>query len=310
VRGAVAHTETLFFGGGKRIRPYVAALAYASAGHTKPSRSLNQLCLGLELFHLFGLMHDDIIDRSDLRHGVATLHAWLRSHMDAHTATSQAILVGDLVFSWSSELVHRVGHTLRPEWRALMFAAYAQMVEEVFIGQMLDVDTTIHAAVSDRDILEKTRLKTSRYTFIGPIRLGGALGGQDLTAFAEPFGTAIGLAFQIQDDLLDIVSDSAVLQKPGLGDLAEHQHTFFTQYLEKQAAPSFQKRWRDIRAAGEYDSAEVRTLFQEAGAVRAGERRIKHYVREAREVVAASPFPEARKSEWSALIDLIALRSH
>lgn len=192
----------------------------------------------LEFFHLFALIHDDIMDHGRERHGVPTAHRRIAEALQAqgrreseHVGTAQAIIIGDLLFSWSVEALQRAPF---PEAvRAEAFRLFFSMSDEVMVGQMLDIDLTTRATSSEAEIRQKMLLKTAGYTFIKPLQIGVALGQGTAAhhAFAQTFGEALGLAFQIQDDLQDAFATVEETGKTPLSDIRDHQHSFLTQGL-------------------------------------------------------------------------------
>ncbi|KAA0205650.1 hypothetical protein EDM68_04930 [Candidatus Uhrbacteria bacterium] len=157
IRSVIEHARTLSIAGGKRIRPYLAYTMYRAAGG-RSERIIDTL-VGLELFHAFALVHDDVMDRGTSRHGVATAN---KKFGDA-----QAILVGDLLFNWAWEILAPTSAR----------AIFAKMVDEVIAGQMLDVDAVRRSRVTDAFIEEKMRLKTAMYSFVRPMQFGVSLAG-------------------------------------------------------------------------------------------------------------------------------------
>ena len=110
---------------------------------------------------------------------------------------------------------------------------FYEMVDEVCIGQMIDVDITTRKKVSKDLIDEKTRLKTAGYSFIKPLQIGAALSGKDnigIQKFCKEFGLRMGTAFQTQDDLLDITSSAKQLGKTVSLDASQHKRTYFNYY--------------------------------------------------------------------------------
>lgn len=290
---ALGQVETLFFGGGKRVRPYLAALAYKTSGGQE-AEQCKCLSFALELFHLSCLIHDDIMDGADTRHGVPTIHALLKDTVDEQQAGSQAILVGDLLLHWAHQLISQLPGSSR------IHPIFVTTCEEVTVGQMLDVDAAGNDRLSWKELHEKTRLKTSRYTFVGPIRLGGALAGSDLTRFAESYGTAMGMAFQIQDDLFDLIARPEELQKPGLTDLAERQQTFVTHYLQRRARPRYYRAWQAALGKRPLVQAELAEILEVSGTTAACGQEIARYLEEARR--ALRYLPETDRPIWGALI--------
>jgi geranylgeranyl diphosphate synthase type I len=301
-RSIIAYAKKLAMGGGKRIRPYLAYIAHRAAGGSS-DRGMDAL-VGLELFHVFALVHDDIMDRGQTRHGVPTAN---RIFGDA-----QAILLGDLLFNWSAEIVA----TTKGQ------PVFMKMVDEVIIGQMLDVDAPNRSRVSDRFVLEKMRLKTASYTFIRPMQFGVALvpttpspssgmsggGGDRMYRFCEKFGLPLGLAFQIQDDLLDLTATSKVLGKSSMNDVQEGQKTVFTQYVAKDVKHrAFLERMKGKTLTRE-DRARLKKMFQDSGAIDHGKNMMEKYFAEAEKVVERSDLQEKDKRVFSRLIEYLRFR--
>lgn len=246
----IGYARKLLLSGGKRVRPYLAFLTYRAAGGKK---DILEILAGLELFHAFALVHDDIMDRGMERHGVPTTH---RLYGDG-----QAILLGDLLFNWAYELIAPT------EARDV----FAKMVDEVILGQMLDVDAVNRKKVSDRFLEDKMRLKTASYTFIRPLQFGAALAGKrGLFDWCERFGLPLGLAFQIQDDLLDLTASTSTLGKSAFNDIREGQKTVFTQRAPQLAAYKGKK-------IGPKEKKDIRDILEKTGAVEYGTKKMETY---------------------------------
>lgn len=296
--------------GGKRVRPFVAYLAYASSGGTD-ERILRPLT-ALEIFHLFALAHDDLIDRGAVRHGLSTLHELAKERLPAgpssvRVADGLALLAGDLVFSWSMR-------TLRRELSALVSAEVAErahgvfdaMVDAVVLGQMLDVAMMAAPDAEAPAIMEKTLLKTADYTFVAPLKLGIALADAvPADEWCESFGGALGLAYQLQDDLLDIQGSADSLGKRPLGDVREGQHTLYTAYLRANGSEGEKAALETCFGKEDSDEgalARVRDAFVSSGAVAYGEARIADELAIAEGLVHGSPFSDDGRSALRALI--------
>jgi geranylgeranyl diphosphate synthase type I len=187
------------------------------------------------------------------RHGVPTTH---RVYGDG-----QAILLGDLLFNWAYELIAPT------EARDV----FTKMVDEVILGQMLDVDAVNRKKVSDRFLEDKMRLKTASYTFIRPLQFGAALAGKrSLFDWCERFGLPLGLAFQIQDDLLDLTASTSTLGKSAFNDIREGQKTVFT-----QRAPQLMKY--KGKKIGAKEKKEIRSILEKTGAVEFGTKKMETY---------------------------------
>lgn len=235
----VKYIKKIILAGGKRIRPYIAFLMHEALGG-KEVENVLKLLVSLELFHSFCLVHDDIMDKADLRHSVPTAHKYIKDKLSKekrlndlkHTGNSVSILLGDLLFSWSQEILNLNAEFDQKTMHKVKTLFY-QMANEVIIGQMIDVDTTTRGKVSKELIDEKIRLKTAGYSFIKPLQIGAALSGKDnldIQKFCQEFGLTMGIAFQTQDDLFDITSNEKQLQKTTSSDKSQNQHTYFSYY--------------------------------------------------------------------------------
>ncbi|MBF8249967.1 MAG: hypothetical protein HW400_568 [Candidatus Levybacteria bacterium] len=225
--------------GGKRIRPYLAYLMYKALGEKKEEQTLKFL-VSLEIFHTFCLVHDDIMDKSGLRHGIPTAHTYITDMLKqekrigdlSHVGNSQAILLGDILLTWSQKIINSDKY-FSQEIMKQVRAYFYEMVDEVSVGQMIDVDMVTRKKVSKELIDEKTKLKTAGYSFTKPLLIGAALSGKntkEVEKFCKAFGLAIGIAFQTQDDLLDVISSDNKLGKTTSLDKSQNQHTYFTYF--------------------------------------------------------------------------------
>lgn len=313
VSSCFAHLRVLA-AGGKRVRPYLVNLMYRTAGGSGDATNLE---LAMELFHLFGLIHDDITDRGKLRHGAPTLHELAKTLLaDAgatknidHIAETHAMLVGDQVFAW----VHDLLHTLGPEGQAAR-NVFATMTEEVVAGQMLDATMMTVDEASLEDIMTKTELKTATYTFIRPMQLGVAYAGgsDELMQFCEAFGRAVGTAFQLQDDMLDIVGKAGEVTKDLCSDVEEGQHTFYSHYILAHGSEEQVAEFKQLfgNTLSDTDKETCKALFVDTGAIAAGKQQFEQLFDEAETMLQNAPLPKAEKTELQSLTSYIRSRLH
>ena len=197
----------------KRIRPVLALLAYQSVTGKDPDDAFH-LGLGLELFHNFTLIHDDIMDNAPVRRGQPTVHKkW---------GGSTAILSGDAMFAVTTELI-----TSRFPWvAASLVKEFSQVSVGVCEGQMEDMTLATTETVSIPQYLEMIRKKTA-VLIGGSMSLAGLAGGADVEVVnrLREFGETTGLAFQLQDDLLDVYGGNSFGKQSG-GDILEGKRTF------------------------------------------------------------------------------------
>jgi geranylgeranyl diphosphate synthase type I len=313
----IDQTKTIALSGGKRIRPYLATLAFETFGG-RGEKIIREVGLGLELFHLFALAHDDIVDKGMQRHGKATAHVFatelLLRHKRLgdvrHVGQSQGMLAGDLLLVWAEELL--VGYGDVPLGRKLALESFRQTADELFVGEMIDIDLTTQKTTTLAAVKKKNILKTARYTFVGPMRIGARLATAKTKhdVFLEQFGEELGLAFQLQDDLLDVHGGGA--GKDLLLDVAGRQHTYLTYFMFKIAAPKFRQQFSKMFGADTKTlrAEDVQDLYARSGAVAFVEREAKKSFAAARRLLSAGPVPKGFVQEWRDLVDLVERRTH
>lgn len=222
--------------GGKRTRSAFAWTGWLGAGGDPDgpqATAVLQACAALELVQACALIHDDIIDSSRTRRGFPTVHVDFEGRHRArgwggdaeHFGISVAILIGDLALAWADDMV--AAARLDPAARARFTPVWAAMRTEVLGGQVLDVHGEAGADDSVESAMRINRYKTAAYTIERPLHLGAALADADpaLIEAYRTFGTDIGLAFQLRDDLLGVFGDPAVTGKPSGDDLREGKRT-------------------------------------------------------------------------------------
>ncbi len=315
IKDFVLYSKNLITGGGKRIRPYITYLTYKSFRGNNEKEIMNIL-VSLELFHNFCLIHDDVMDKGKTRHGQKTIHEFVFEKLKKekrigdleHIANSQAILIGDVIYSWLTDLFFENKNLKNLEITKQYFY---KMIDEVIMGQIIDVDLVGRDNPSLDLIEEKTRLKTSRYSFVRPMQIGAVLAnpnyGQD--DLFEALGTYLGMAFQIQDDLLDIVGNQDKTQKTPLLDIAQHQHTFFTNYVIQNGTKNQKEFLSEVfgkNIMGKED--EIRNMFLESGAIDAGKKIIDQNFNEAKKMIGNSLIEIKYKEKMLELIELIQQR--
>jgi len=159
---------------GKRFRPYLVYTLYKAYGG-KDDEHILDLSLSFELLHLFALVHDDICDKGMRRHSADTYHIHLGKVLtNEHHGSSQALLLGDMLFSWAQEHFHQLNTS------AVAKEQFTTEIEEVIYGQMMDVYfSNVEVMYYPMYISLKDRLKSGRYSFMRPMCVGAACAGQE-----------------------------------------------------------------------------------------------------------------------------------
>lgn len=315
LRSLLDHVKPLVLAGGKRIRPYLAAMVFEATGRSS-EEVLRVLC-GLELFHAFALVHDDIMDHGEMRHGVSTIHTYAaqgyaQSPRAAELGRNQAILIGDLLFAWAERCFGQIP-SVPAEAADQARAYFSVMCEQVMLGQMLDVHATHEPFASMEDVIQKMSLKTAGYTFVHPLQIGAALGGAPVSwmEWAEAFGRPLGLAFQLQDDVLDICGEAAVLGKRPCMDVRDRQQTWVSEWMRRHA-PDAWKTLHDTwwgRAFSVDEEAEVRALFERSGVLEAADEQARRWLEEAHMALTSAPFQGATRAPFQELLQKLTDRN-
>ena len=243
--------------GGKRVRPQLALLATKLFGGNE--EDVLPAALALEVFHNFTLLHDDVMDKAQVRRGRPTVHVkW-----NANTA----ILSGDQMMIEAYKLLSQV-----PENKlATTLRLFNQMATEICEGQQYDVDFESRTDVTIPEYMEMIRLKTS-VLLATALRIGAYIAGatDEQQEQIYNYGIHLGLAFQIQDDMLDCYGDQATFGKAIGGDIAENKKTYLWLTAAQKGAidelamreESMTQRFERILAI--YDRLGVKAAAQEA----------------------------------------------
>ncbi len=320
LRTILTYSGKVIFHGGKRIRPYLADVGFRCLERESP-RSVLPLFSALELFHLFALVHDDIMDKGTSRHGIPTIHRHIaqlpqirsQARDAAHLGESQAILVGDLFFSWSQELMLATPASISATALKKARTLFSRMLEQVILGQMIDMHLTTKRTALFPTLKRKMLLKTASYSIIKPLQIGAALaGGSDrLLSLLGSFGTALGLAFQVQDDLFDLTVPQAQSKKTVFSDITDKQHTVFTWFLLQKGSAKQKRSFRRMfgEVLVETDRAAVMKVFGESGALSYGKHLLKKYFLQAERSARQLPISSAMQTEVLMFVDFVKQRT-
>jgi len=255
--------------GGKKVRGALTVLGYEACGGENVKAILPVSC-GIELFHNFLLIHDDIIDRDSERRGKPTVHAIYAKMRGEHYGSSKAIIIGDVGAFLAYELLlssdfskERTLEAVRKLDEFLLKTAY---------GQLLDIDYDFKKAVTWDDILKVRTYKTAYYTIVMPLTVGAILAGANKGQFSaiEKYGIPLGIAFQLVDDILGVFGSTRKTGKSNLSDIRDGKKTFlYAKALELVGAPEkkFLKRWYGAGDVGEKQTREIKKIIVSSGAL-------------------------------------------
>ena len=270
--------------GGKRLRPAFCFWGYRAAGG-EDNDAILRVGAGLELFHTFALIHDDVMDRGETRRGEPTVHVRMakeRGGADAEQfAISAAILAGDLASVLGDHLFTTSGFP--PELLLRAFRRYNHMRIEVAVGQFLDISGA-GREVGEDEARRISLLKSGSYTVQGPLAVGSILGGGDpeLLHALEAYGEPLGEAFQLRDDLAGALG----------GDLDQAKPTALLAAARRLASPQDRAFLDEHVGRGPLegdDGTRVHEILRASGAVAETERRAGELVDRARQALAGTP---------------------
>ena len=297
--------------GGKRLRPAFCYWGWRGAGGSDCPEIITAAA-ALELLHASALVHDDVMDGSDTRRGRPSLHRrFAARHLEAgwHGSADSfgvgaAILMGDLLLSWTDEMFHASG--LRAEAVERGHRVLSVMRTEVMAGQYLDLLEQVSGGGTVESALRVANYKSAKYTVERPLHLGAALAGApaDVVSAYTSYGLPLGIAFQLRDDVLGVFGDPAQTGKPTGDDLREGKRTVLVAIAFAKAGPAqvaaLARRLGDpgLDQAGVTEAQEI---IRGAGALRACEELIERYVSEALTALTDAPVTAAAKDALAEL---------
>ena len=251
-------------GPGKRLRPILMRVAYEGLGGTNTEAIIRASCAA-ELMQSFLLIHDDIMDCSELRRGRPTLHRWYHTRYSKqmrdseHFGLAMAILAGDLSNQWAMLLLGQAPFAPHCIARALM--CYNRIAIDVCYGQVLDMALPKCPLndVREEDMWKVMEYKTARYTIEGPLRLGAILASADeeMLARLSAYGVPIGEAFQLRDDILGAFGEEARTGKSASSDLVGGKRTLLLVEAWKRASEEQRRALSQVLGNTEATAEEI-----------------------------------------------------
>lgn len=274
--------------GGKRIRPVLMLMSYNL--YKDDADTILPTACGLETYHNYTLLHDDLMDNADMRRGHATVH----KKWDANTA----ILSGDSMLVLSYQRIAQCA----PQYLPQILDLFTTTALEIGEGQQYDMEFETRDDVCEAEYIEMIRLKTSVLLAcamkMGAIQAGASPADQDAL---YRYGESLGLAFQLQDDYLDVYGDPSVFGKNIGGDITSNKKTFMLINALLRAEGQDKAELEAWIARKDFDRQEkveaVTHLYTKLGIDRLARERIEYYTREALSCLDAVNTPDERKAE-------------
>ena len=274
--------------GGKRIRPVLMLMSYNL--YKDDADTILPTACGLETYHNYTLLHDDLMDNADMRRGHATVH----KKWDANTA----ILSGDSMLVLSYQRIAQCA----PQYLPQILDLFTTTALEIGEGQQYDMEFETRDDVCESEYIEMIRLKTSVLLAcamkMGAIQAGASPADQDAL---YRYGESLGLAFQLQDDYLDVYGDPSVFGKNIGGDITSNKKTFMLINALLRAEGQDKAELEAWIARKDFDRQEkvdaVTHLYTKLGIDRLARERIEYYTREALSCLDAVDTSDERKAE-------------
>ena len=287
--------------GGKRVRPLLTPASCLL--FTDRAEKALPAAMGIEVFHNFTLLHDDIMDRAELRRGRPTVHSRWNDNV--------AILSGDAMVVCAYDLISRS----EPDKLAPILRVFNALALGVCEGQQYDMDFEETEGVTVERYIEMIRLKTS--VMVGGAARIGAIAGSAPQREEErlyDFGVNLGLAFQLQDDVLDTYGDEKTFGKQIGGDIVTNKKTFLLIRALELAKGGTKNYLQRLLSGKEQKTREgkiaaVRAVYDAVGVRELAEREIERYFDRAETLLGEVEVPEARKGPMREIMHLLVKRN-
>ncbi len=291
-------------GGGKRLRPAFAYWGWrAAGGSTANTDAIITAATAIELVHASALVHDDVMDNSATRRGALSAHREFTRLQGVDPTVveperfgvSAAILLGDMLLSWSDELLTHSGFKPRAVARGRTY--FDKLRTEVVAGQYLDLLAQTSRSTSASDAMRVLRYKSAKYTVERPLQFGAALAKADpglLTALSS-YGIPLGEAFQLRDDVLGVFGESEVTGKPSGDDIREGKRTLLVARAHAKATPEQHDVLAKNFGQAHVDADGIRAVqqvFRDTGALAAVETVITELTTAARGALKHAPIDD------------------
>lgn len=251
--------------GGKRIRPVLTLMT--SDAYCGDTISALNAAIGIEMYHNFTLLHDDVMDKSDMRRGRLTVH----KKFDENTA----ILSGDTMLTLATMMISEVPD---PKLRPIL-SAFNDMAIKVYEGQQLDMDFEKSPNISKEDYIQMIQYKTG--ALLGACgKIGALIGGASIDEAEKmyEFGMMTGVAFQIQDDWLDTFGDSSTFGKKIGGDINNGKKTYlYISAMEENSQTADALREAYKIPAGDVRVKAVTRIYEKLGINEEAKKAVNYY---------------------------------
>lgn len=297
--GLYAPVDYVLSMGGKRIRPLLMLMSY-NLYRDELSPIMNQ-AMGIEVYHNYTLLHDDLMDRADMRRGKETVHKVWNDNTAVLSGDAMLVLAYQLMADAPASCLKRVLDT------------FGQTALEICEGQQFDMEFEQRKDVTEQEYMEMIRLKTS-VLLAASLKIGALMAGAPAEDEQNLYdlGINLGLAFQLKDDLLDVYGDPKVFGKNIGGDILCNKKTYMLIRAFERAEGEQLRRLNDWVDAASYDPQEkiqaVTALYDALDIKSLCEQKIAYYSRQAALCLERVGVPAERKEELKKLMEQLMYR--
>ncbi len=306
--------------GGKRLRPIFCIYGYKCLSDMD-IEAIIKASTSLELMQSYLLIHDDIMDEDELRRGSLTFHIICKKLCERRFGENKslkfgeniAIVAGDLLEAYGEEILATSPFKSENVNKAL--AAYAAIVKNVGYGQILDITAEREGGFDEEEILAIHKLKTASYTIEGPLHIGALLAGAieaDLQILSD-YGIPLGLAFQIQDDILGLFGSEEKTGKPVVSDVREGKKTLLILHALENCTDK--ERELILSALGNEDVTlkeigRIRAIVRKTGSLDYSKQLVAEMTAQAVQAIQQSDFRSEAKEFLINIADFIGNREY
>jgi len=307
----IKNLKDFCLGGGKRLRPILFCFGFELSGK-KITKKVLKTSIFLEFLHSYLLIHDDIIDGDILRHHKPTLNLYyqklakeqfkIKDNLEAkHFGESLAIILGDLCFDFCLEnFLENFKKSKKKSFK--IFLELMRVVDDVIFGQSQDIILEKKSKISFKEIISVYFYKTASYSFVAPLKLGAIFAGlkeKDLEKIEE-FAIPMGIAFQIQDDLLGVFGKRSETGKSTFSDICQGKKTllfYFAFQLAQKDDKKFLKKWYGNPKISKEKAEKIKEIFKKTKAKEHSQNLAKDLFLKAKETIEKSNFPKKIKEK-------------
>lgn len=319
-REMVRNLKNYVLSSGKRIRPALMYYVYLALGGKNKKEAL-RLAMASEFIHTFLIIHDDVMDRDDFRRGMPSIHCIYKKLAEKnhypvsapHYGNSQAISIGDMCFGFVGEIISQ--SKFNRGIKDKLLKKISDIIFNTTIGQFHDVFAAAKNGIDEKHVLTILEYKTARYTVECPLHLGAIIAGAsgNILKNLSDFSIPLGIAFQIQDDILGVFGSSKETGKPVGADIREEKKTLliikaleFGNKAQKKEIISALGNSRISLAQIEI----VRQIIIDTGSLEYSKKLAEKLVGDARCALERSKLSKESKEFFSAVAEFMIKRDH